>query len=221
LNDGVSSLLDSRTGDGKEEIHHRDTKFTESNDAQWYSEKEDRSMEKSSDVLVNLVSPMLGSEESGGSEVEKLMRAFEAHESDEKVFLREYRAILEDCKNPLAAFLLNLIIADEERHQAVVHSMAATIKGSLTWTQQADALRGSVELGEEESAELLQLTEKFIKEEKKGIREYKKLIKTSRDYYQGLFVLLIKTMIHDSEKHVMILEFLRGKLAVPPQEFEK
>lgn len=178
-------------------------------------------MEKSSDVLVNFLSPRSGSDEPGVSEVEKLMSAFEAHESEEKVFLQNYRAIVENCKNPMAAFLLNLIITDEERHQAVVHSMAATIKGSLTWTQPADALRGTAELGAEESAALLQLTEKFIKEEKKGIREYKKLIKTSRDYYQGLFVLLIETMIYDSQKHVMILEFLRSKLAVPPQEFEK
>jgi bacterioferritin (cytochrome b1) len=178
-------------------------------------------MEKSLDVLANFLSPNSGSDEPRISEVEKLMSRFEAHESEEKVFLHNYRAIVEDCKNPMAAFLLNLIITDEERHQAVVHSMAATIKGSLTWTQPPDALRSTVELGEEESAALLRLTEKFIKEEKKGIKEYKKLIKTSRDYYQGLFVLLIKTMIHDSEKHVMILEFLRGKLAVPPQEFEK
>ena len=177
-------------------------------------------MEKSSDMLANFLSPMSGSDVPGLSEVEKLMKAFEAHESEEKVFLHDYRAILEDCKNPLAAFLLNLIITDEERHQAVVHSMVATIKGGLTWTQPADALRGISELGEEESSELLQLTDKFIKEEKKGIREYKKLIKTSSDYYQGLFVLLLRTMIHDSEKHVMILEFLEDKLTFPPQEFE-
>ena len=178
-------------------------------------------MEKSTDVLGTFMSPMSGSEEPGASEVERLMSAFEAHENEEKGFLRDYRAIVAECKNPLAAFLLNLIIADEERHQAVVHSMAATIKGGLNWTQPADALRGISQLGQEQSRELLQLTEKFIKEEKNGIREYKKLIKTSSDYYQGLFVLLIRTMIHDSEKHVMILEFLRGKLAVPPQEFER
>jgi len=178
-------------------------------------------MEKSPDLLANFLSPMSGSDEPGISEIEKVMRAFEAHESEEKGFLRDYRAILEDCKNPMAAFLLNLIITDEERHQAVVHSMVATIKGGLTWTHPADAIRGISELGEEESTELLRLTEKFIKEEKKGIKEYKKLIKTTGDYYQGLFVLLIKTMIYDSEKHVMILEFLRAKLACPPQEFER
>lgn len=178
-------------------------------------------MEKSSDVLANFLWTGSGPNDPGQSEIEKLMKSFEAHESEEKRFLQTYKAILEGCKNPMAVFLLNLILTDEERHQAVVHSMIATIKGGLTWTHPADALGNISELGDEESAALLQFTEKFIKEEKKGIREYKKLIKTSSDYYQGLFVLLLRTMIHDSEKHVMILEFLRGKLTVPPQEFEK
>ncbi len=46
----------------------------------------------------------------------------------------------------------------------------------------------------------------------KTVKEYKALIKQSRGYYKGLLVLLLKTIILDSEKHIMILEFIDEKL---------
>jgi len=171
-------------------------------------------MNKPSDV-VSLwpYSAPLGAREEGLSEAERLLQAFEAHEGEEKGFLREYRAILENCKHPMAAFLLNLIIADEERHQAVVHSMVATLQGALNWSHPAGAIDDSTTLTQEQAAELRRLTQTFIDEERNGIKEYKNLIKSSKGYYRGLFTLLINIMIHDSEKHVMILEFLHDELA--------
>jgi len=171
-------------------------------------------MDKRSDVVSLWLHPApLDAREHGLSEAERLLRAFEAHESEEKGFLSDYRAILENCKQPMAAFLLNLIIADEERHQAVVHSMVATLQGALNWTHPAGAIDDSRTLTGEQAAELRRLTQTFIEEEKNGIKEYKKLIKSSTGYYRGLFALLIRIMIHDSEKHIMILEFLRDELA--------
>jgi len=145
------------------------------------------------------------------SEVERLMNEFEAHESQEGKFVQRYKDIAEKTKNPLIRFLLRLIVSDEEKHHAVTHAMASTLKGDLTWTKPEDAIRGLVDLPAEKG-ELLKLTEDFIQVEKEGIKEYKKLIKASEGYYGGLFVLLLKSMIHDSEKHVEILEFLRRRL---------
>lgn len=147
------------------------------------------------------------------SEVERLLQAFASHEEEEKRFLTDYRAVLENCKHPMAAYLLNLIIEDEERHQTVVHSMVATLKGAIDWSHPKDAIEGSAALTKEQAGELRRLTRKYIDEEKEGIKKYKKLIKSSSGYYRGLFGLLLKIMIHDSEKHVMILEFLRDELA--------
>jgi rubrerythrin len=154
----------------------------------------------------------LGSPESPEiSEVERLMNEFEAHENGEREFVQAYREIAEKTKNPLIRFLLRLIISDEEKHHAVTHAMASTLKGDLTWTKPEAAIRGLADLRQEQG-ELLKLTEDFIELEKKGMKEYKKLIKASEGYYGGLFVLLLKSMIHDSEKHVEILEFLRRRL---------
>ncbi len=146
------------------------------------------------------------------SEVERLMNEFEAHEGQEAKFVQRYKEIAEKTKNPLIKSLLQLIISDEEKHRAITHSMVATLKGDLTWTKQEGALRGLYDHLREEKDELLGLTEQFIQVEKKGIKEYKELIKESKGYYRDLFVLLFQSMIRDSEKHVDILEFLRKRL---------
>lgn len=147
----------------------------------------------------------------GVSAVEQLMDRFEVHENQEGEFVRRYKEIAEKSENPSVKFLLQLIISDEERHHAVIHAIVSTLKGDLTWTKPPDAIPTLADLGEVKE-ELLKLTVDFVKHEKEGIKEYKKLIKSSKGYYHGLFVLLLQSIIHDSEKHVEILEFLRQRL---------
>jgi rubrerythrin len=145
------------------------------------------------------------------SPVERLMKEFESHETHETVFLQKYREMLERTHNPLVKFLVELIAADEEKHQVILHAMTSTLAGSLTWTQLQDAIQGVDNLGKEKD-KLLKLTEDFIHVEEKEIGEYRKLARATKRYYQGLFALFLAAMIHDSEKHVEILEFLRTKL---------
>ena len=151
------------------------------------------------------------SPESEIPEVERLLNEFESHETQEGDFLRQYKEVAATVQAPLIKFLLQLIISDEEKHHAVTHAMVATLKGDLNWTKPEDAIRGLYDLGEKKK-ELLAATEQFIRTEKEGIQECKSLTKVSRRYYKGLFALLMGCMIHDSQKHVMILEFLRDKL---------
>jgi len=145
------------------------------------------------------------------SEVERLMKEFESHETDEAVFVRRYREMFETMRNPLVKFLVELILADEEKHHTVLQSMTSTLKGALTWTRFETALEGLYNLGQQKE-EILHVTEEFIRAEKKEIVENRKLMRASKRYYQGLFTLFLAAMIHDSEKHIEILEFLRQKL---------
>jgi len=147
----------------------------------------------------------------GISEVERLTNEFEAHEGHEGKFLLQYKELVKQTANPLIKFLLQLIVSDEEKHHAVSHAMLSTLRGDLNWTRPEDALRGLYNLGAEKD-KLLEITEGFIEVERTGIKEYKKLIKESKGYYHDLFVLLFQSMVHDSEKHVKILEFLRQRL---------
>ena len=145
------------------------------------------------------------------SEVERLMREFESHETHEAVYVRRYRDLFLRLQNPLVKFLLELILADEEKHHTVLQSMTSTLKGAVTWTRFESALEGLYNLGQQKD-EILKVTEEFIRAEKREIVEYRKLMRATKRYYQGLFTLFLAAMIHDSEKHVEILEFLRKQL---------
>lgn len=145
------------------------------------------------------------------SEVERLANEFEAHESQERMFLERYKELAAQSESRMVKFLLEMVVADEEKHHAITRSMTATLRGDLNWTKPADAINGLYEL-KADKAKLLPLTEAFIAVEKEGINEYRALIKESKGYYRDLFGLLFHTMIRDSEKHVEILEFLRDRL---------
>jgi bacterioferritin (cytochrome b1) len=145
------------------------------------------------------------------SPIERLLNEFEAHESKEEKSLEYYRKVLGDMPNPATRFLLQLIISDEEKHRAVIHAMVATLKGSLNWTKPAGSLEGGADSAAL-SGKLLETTEEFIQIEKEGIKDYKTLIGESSGYYHGLFKVLMDSMIRDSEKHIELLEFLRGSL---------
>jgi rubrerythrin len=145
------------------------------------------------------------------SQVERLLNEFEAHEGKEEQSIENYRKVLADIRNPVTRFVMQMILSDEEKHRAVTHSMVSTLKGSLTWTKPAGTLEGGADEGAI-NRELLAMTDEFIELEKSGIREYKLLLKESVDYYQGLFKILLNSMIRDSEKHVELLEFIRQRI---------
>ena len=106
---------------------------------------------------------------------------------------------------------LGLIVADEERHHELTSRMIAKLKDELAWTRSEGAVRRSAARGER-GKRLLISVESFLKAERKGIKEYERLKKASQDLYRDVFALLYTTMIHDSHKHIGILEFLRRKL---------
>jgi hypothetical protein len=82
------------------------------------------------------------------SPVERLLNEFEAHEAKEEKSLEQYRELLARMPNPVARFLLQLIISDEEKHRAVIHAMIATLKGSLTWTKPQGSLEAPADLAD-------------------------------------------------------------------------
>ena len=143
---------------------------------------------------------------------EQMMNCFSAHERDERRFVEGYRDIADRHENPLVRFLLQMIMSDEEKHHAVVHTITSTLNADLIGLGSHETLPKLGQISAEEKETLLKLTAEFIQTEKDGIKEYKALLKPSGSYYGGLLVLLIQTIIHDSEKHLMILRFIDKKL---------
>jgi hypothetical protein len=145
------------------------------------------------------------------SPIEHLLNQFETHEMKEEKSIEDYKKVLNALPNPVTKFLLQLIISDEEKHRAVIHAMVTTLKGSLTWTRPEGSLEGSTELATL-NGQLRTTTDAFIDLEKEGIKECKTLMKESSGYYHGVFKILLDSMIRDSEKHIELLEFLKGSL---------
>lgn len=145
------------------------------------------------------------------SPVEKLLNGFEAHEAKEARAVEYYKRTLANMPSPVARFVMQLIVSDEEKHRAVIHAMVSTLEGSLTWTKPQGCLEGLGDLPALKD-DLAQVTDELIHLEKSGIREYKNLAQESNGYYHGLFTILLDVLIRDSQKHVKVLEFLKENL---------
>lgn len=149
-----------------------------------------------------------GGSTEGPPKVERLLRHFEDHEYKERKTLEEYRGAIEKAQNPMVRFLLDLIRLDEEKHHEVINTMLSTLEKHVLWRHSPAALDVFQDVGAER-AELLALVQKFIRLEREGIKEYEGLLSDTKGYYEGLFPLLIRALIKDSEKHLMFLEFLQ------------
>lgn len=145
------------------------------------------------------------------SSVQRLMNEFQSHASHEEHWLATYRSIAKEANDPLVRFLLDLIVADEERHHQLTSRMISKLKDELAWTRSAGLGRRVYEKGES-GRRLLSSLESFVAAERKAIKEYERLKKQSQGLYRDVFAMLYTTMIHDSHKHIGMLEFLRRKL---------
>jgi rubrerythrin len=145
------------------------------------------------------------------SSVQRLMNEFQSHATNEERWLLSYKEFAKEASDPLIRFLLGLVIADEERHHELTSRMIGKLKDELAWTRSEGSSRRPGERGEE-GKRMLALVDGFLKAEQQGIKEYERLKRTSQGLYRDVFTLLYTTMIHDSQKHIGILEFLRRKL---------
>ena len=145
------------------------------------------------------------------SSVQRLMNEFQSHASNEERWLVDYNEFAQEATDPLIRFLLGLVVADEERHHELTSRMIGKLKDELAWTRREGSARRPVERGEK-AKRMLASVESFIKAEQQAIKEYERLKRTSQGLYRDVFTLLYTTMIHDSQKHIGILEFLRRKL---------
>ena len=146
------------------------------------------------------------------SSVQRLMNEFQSHAKHEEQWLTNYQAIGKAASDPLIRFLFGLIVADEQRHHELTNRMISKLKDELAWTRAERLAPRVYEIGKKRK-QLLSSVERFLEAERMGIEEYERLKKESQGLSRDVFELLYTTMIHDSHKHIGILEFLRRKLS--------
>jgi rubrerythrin len=145
------------------------------------------------------------------SAVQRLMHEFQTHESDEARWVAIYNKLAHESEDPLIRFLLSLIVADEERHHEIIHHIVSGLKDELAWTR-SETVAAKLPGQGQRARELSKTVERLLAVERDGIGEYEKLVKTTEGFHQDLFGMLCRTMIHDSLKHISILDFLKLKL---------
>lgn len=150
------------------------------------------------------------------SAVQHLINEFKTHENDEAEWLKMYQKIAGETDDPLVRFLLSLIIADEERHHEIIDRMISRLKNDLVSTRPY-RISQRKKAADAKNAALRVMVERFLEVERNGIKEYEKLGKVSGGLGHDLFGLLCRTMVHDSAKHIGILDFLQRRLREPKQ----
>ena len=142
------------------------------------------------------------------SAVERLLATLTRHEAAEAGSLAEYRKLLQECDDPVAALLMRLLLEDEERHHELFKRMATSLRSDLRWSHSPNVLPSKLASAGPATDALIATTRARINEERAGARELRRLSHQEKELYDGLFALLLEVMARDSEKHEGILRFI-------------
>jgi rubrerythrin len=142
----------------------------------------------------------------------QILDLLESHGAREGQALSSYQRIAERSESgPGVQYLVKLILEDEERHHRVFGEMANSIN-SFVW--ELDVEPKVPPLVARSDAELLAETRRllaFEKQDAKELRHLRKAIKHSPK--SSLHPLLVELMLHDTAKHIAILEHIRHRLS--------
>lgn len=144
--------------------------------------------------------------------VDAFIHSVEGHIEAESEFLHEYADAIRSHDSPLVRFVLELILQDEKKHHQLLQQVIDRLKADLSFrTRRADD-RAIDAIGDIDVARMVRLTDRFLDEERDGVRKMRGILEQAEPFYDGLLVMVLKMLVKDSEKHVLMLQFLRAKL---------
>lgn len=144
--------------------------------------------------------------------IQKVKISIESHIAHESEFLEVYADAIHKHPSPLVHFILQMILDDEEKHHDVLRCIIARLESDLTMNLQGDALPAPGDVGNVDHLQLIELTDSFIEEEKDSIAHSKELMAATEGMYSGMLTMLLRGIVQDSEKHIMMLQFMRKQL---------
>lgn len=146
------------------------------------------------------------------SAVERFIASIEAHIANEAAFLREYADTIRQHDSPLVRLILELILADEQKHHQLLERILGRLDADLNLRNRAEPRSHLAAIDKIDLKPLIALTGRFLDEERKGIEKTRDLMRTANEFYDGLLAMLLGTIVKDSEKHMVMLKFLRKQL---------
>jgi hypothetical protein len=141
----------------------------------------------------------------------RILEMLETHGAREGSALEAYRRVSQESDaGPGIQYLVKLILEDEERHHRVFAEMANEIK-SFVW--EVDVEPRVPPLVPTSDERLLAETRRLLAFEKQDARELKALRKELKHAPKSsLHPLLVDLMLHDTAKHIAILEHIESRL---------
>lgn len=139
-----------------------------------------------------------------------LLRMLETHGEREGAALESYEKVASSSSTDGAVhYLVRLILEDERRHHRVFQEMANELR---TYIWEVDVEPRLPSMSDAPSPELLAETERLLAFEKQDSKELRHLRSALRRTPQtSLQLLLVDLMLHDTNKHISILEFIRER----------
>ncbi|MGH9090898.1 MAG: ferritin-like domain-containing protein [Acidimicrobiales bacterium] len=146
---------------------------------------------------------MPGSEE----QLAEITHAFAAHVRDESYVLDRYREVAAATGDPGTRFLLELVLADEDRHHEIFERLEASSEAEPP--EGARVVPPPPRPEPEHRAVLLEHTRRFLEIERRDEVDLRSLAHELRHLREDtMWPLLVELMRLDTEKHVRVLEYL-------------
>lgn len=129
------------------------------------------------------------------------------HIVQERELLDEYAHAARKTKSKALAYLINLLVEDERRHHGLFKQLAQSLKSGAELRPESPEVP-RMDFHKESRAEVLEVTERFLKREEDDLRELRHLYYELSDVNNTtLWGLLVELMERDTDKHIAILRF--------------
>jgi bacterioferritin (cytochrome b1) len=142
----------------------------------------------------------------------RVLQLLEHHGANEGALLEAYQEIAEQSDTDAAVrFLIELILNDEHRHHEVFEQMANAVRSFIWEVPVEPRLPAPVR---RDNPELHAATAELLRAERQDRKELKALRSTLRHDRNSTFdALMVDVMLHDTEKHIAILEYIHDHLS--------
>jgi hypothetical protein len=136
-----------------------------------------------------------------------LISLLSTHGEREGAALAAYQRLADDSSDEGLQYLIRLILQDEQRHHRVIAEMLNQLQSFVWEVDVADSVPGAVRGSD---AGLREETTRLLALEREDAKELRRLRKAlQQEPSSSLLPLLASLMLHDTAKHIEILEFIR------------
>ncbi len=139
---------------------------------------------------------------------EQLYEHLVSHAQEEQHLLGPYREAATASGSAAFRYLVSLIVEDEERHHRLFAELAESLRIDAEFRPEQPRVP-HLDLAGPDRDDIVQLTSRFLEQERQDARQLKHLKKELADVKDTtLWSLLVELMEADTAKHISILKFI-------------